>query len=136
MRVKLDDGAFEPERAHADDAGLDIKSMESGVIYAGKSETFHTGVHVELPENTVGVLLPKSGLMCKHDIITFGVIDEGFRGEILVHAFNLGNEDYEVEIGDKLSQMLILPVFYERVELVNELSDSSRGSKGFGSSGR
>ena len=136
MRVKLDNGAIAPTRAHTTDAGLDLYAMHDGIVRAGQSATFHTGTHVELPENTAGVLLPKSGLMTKHDIITFGVVDQPYRGEIMVHMFNCGDVDYNVKAGDKVSQMLVIPVLYECVELVDELSDSERGAHGFGSSGR
>ena len=136
MKIKLDEGAFMPKREHKTDAGMDIRAIKSGIVRAHSSATFHTGVHVELPEGTTGILLPKSGLMCGHDILTFGVIDESYRGEIMVHMFNLGNDDYFVHAGDKISQMLVVDVRYEDVELVDELSDSDRGNDGFGSTGR
>lgn len=136
MRIKLDDGAKCPKRQHSTDAGLDLYAMRDGLVRAGQSATFGTGVHVELPHNTAGVLLPKSGLMVNHDIITFGVVDEPYRGEIKVHMFNCGSEDYSVKAGDKISQMLVLPVMYEEIEVVDELSDSDRGAAGFGSTGR
>lgn len=135
MRVKLDYGAFEPVRAHSTDAGLDLRAMKVGCVRAKQAATFHTGVHVELPAGTAGVLLPKSGLMTNRDIITFGVVDESYRGEVLVHMFNLGCEDYSVRAGDKISQMLVVPVRYEAVEIVDELSDGERGDSGFGSTG-
>lgn len=135
MRIKLEEGAFEPVRAHATDAGLDLRAMKGGCVKAGQAATFHTGVHVELPKGTAGVLLPKSGLMTKKDIITFGVVDESYRGEVLVHMFNLGSDDYSVSAGDKLSQMLVVPVLYETVEIVDELSEGERGDSGFGSTG-
>lgn len=134
MRIKLDEGAFEPVRAHSTDAGLDLRAMRGGLVRAGQAATFHTGVHVELPAGTAGVMQPKSGLMTNRDIITFGVVDEGYRGEVLVHMFNLGSEDYSVRAGDKISQMLVVPVRYE-VEIVDELSNGERGDSGFGSTG-
>lgn len=136
MRIKLDDGAFCPKRQHKTDAGLDLYAMHGGLVRAGQAATFHTGVHVELPKHTAGVLLPKSGLMVNHDIITFGVVDEPYRGEIMVHMFNCGSEDYAVDAGDKISQMLVIPVLYEGIEVVDELSKSDRGAAGFGSTGR
>lgn len=136
MRIKLDEGAFEPVRAHSTDAGLDLRAMKGGCVKARQAMTFHTGVHVELPKGTAGVLLPKSGLMTKKDIITFGVVDESYRGEVLVHMLNLGGNDYSVSAGDKISQMLVVPVLYEDVEIVDELSDGERGNGGFGSTGR
>lgn len=135
MRIKLDGGAFAPVRAHSTDAGLDLRAMHGGCVRAGQAATFRTGIHVELPEGTSGILLPKSGLMTKRDIITFGVVDESYRGEVLVRMFNLGDADYSVMAGDKISQMLVVPVRYELVEVVDELSDGERGNDGFGSTG-
>ena len=135
MKIKLDEGARVPSRAHPQDAGLDLFALRSGWVRAKKSNTFHTGVHVELPEGTTGILLPKSGLMCKNNIISFGVVDEPYRGEIMVHLFNLGNKDYWVEKGDKIGQMLVMNVRYENIEIVNELSETDRGESGFGSTG-
>ena len=135
MRVKLTEGAKAPTRAHATDAGLDLYAMHSGIVHAGRTATFNTGVSVELPAGTAGVLLPRSGLMTKKDILTFGVIDESYRGEILVHMFNEGPDDYFVQAGDKISQMLIVPVRYEAVEVSETLSDGERGEAGFGSTG-
>lgn len=136
MRIKLDDGAKQPKRQHPTDAGLDLYAMHDGIVRAKQSSTFHTGIHIELPKGTAGILLPKSGLMTKHDIITFGVVDESYRGEIMVHMFNCGGEDYSVRAGDKISQMLVIPVLYVPVEVVDELSDGERGNAGFGSTGR
>lgn len=136
MEVMLDDGAVRPTRAHSTDAGLDLYAMHSGCVRAHQAATFHTGTHVELPRGTAGILLPKSGLMTKRDIITFGVVDESYRGEIMVHMFNCGGTDYNVNAGDKVSQMLVVPVQYEDVEVVDELSAGERGSDGFGSTGR
>lgn len=136
MNVILEPGAYMPERAHAKDAGLDIRAMKDGIVRAGQSAVFHTGVHIELPEGTAGILLPKSGLMCKHDILTFGVVDESYRGEIMVHMFNLGGDDYMVRRGDKISQILVMDIRYEGIEIVDKLSDSERGENGFGSTGK
>ncbi len=138
MKVKLDFGAYAPERAHNTDAGMDIRSPISAVVPAGGSYIFRTGVHVKLPEGTAGVLISKSGLNVKHDITSTGLIDEGYDGEIVVKLFNhsRGN-DYKVIMGDKISQMIIVPVLYESVELVEDLEQiSERGSDGFGSTGR
>lgn len=145
MRVKLDTytdangqerAAKAPSRAYSTDAGLDIYALHSGIVRAGQAATFRTGVHIELPPGTAGVMLPKSGLMTKQDIVTFGVIDETYRGEIMVHMFNHGKEDYSVRAGDKLTQLLVLDVRHEPVEIVDELSEGERGNAGFGSSGR
>lgn len=136
MKIKLQPGAITPTRAHPTDAGLDLYAMHGGCVKAGQTATFHTGVHVQLPEGTAGVLLPKSGLMVNKDILTFGLVDEPYRGEIMVHMFNFGGDDYTVHAGDKISQMIITSAMYEPVEIVDELTDSDRGADGFGSSGR
>ena len=136
MKIKLQPGAISPTRAHPTDAGLDLYAMHGGCVKAGQTATFHTGVYVELPKDTAGVILPKSGLMTKHDILTFGVVDEPYRGEIMVHMFNFGPTDYTVNAGDKISQMLIMAVRYEDIEIVEKLSESDRGHGGFGSTGR
>jgi len=136
MNILLEDGAHMPTRAHSTDAGLDLYAMHGGVVKARQTATFHTGVHAELPVGTVGMLMPKSGLMTKHDILTFGIVDEGYSGEILVHLFNCGDTDYQVCAGDKISQMLIVPVLYEPVQAVNTVIGGKRGASGFGSTGR
>lgn len=136
MKVKLDEGAILPERAHPEDAGLDLRTIKGGCVRAGQSMTFRTGVHVQLPKGTAGLLLPKSGLMLR-DLLTFGVVDEGYTGEIMVHMFNLGNSDYSVQPKDKVSQMVVVRIVRQDVEEVDELpEDSERGNAGFGSTGR
>lgn len=137
MQVYLDPGAHAPTRAHATDAGLDLYAMTDGTIPAGGAATFRTGVHVKLPPDKAGILLPKSGLMTRRDILTFGVIDEGYEGEIMVRAQNRGAEAYHVHAGDKITQMLVVPVCYEPVEIVDDFAHTSeRGANGFGSTGR
>ena len=136
MKVMLEDGAYAPTRAHETDAGLDIKSRESQIIPAKESAVFHTGVHVELPKGTAGVLISKSGLNMKWGITSTGLIDEGYTGEIVVKLYNNSGYDYWVEAGDKISQLVIVPVYYTQVELVNTLEETDRGNAGFGSTGR
>lgn len=135
MRILLDKGAKVPTRAFPTDAGLDFYSMRDGTVPAHGSATFGTGVHVELPKGTAGIILPRSGLMVKRDLLTFGVIDESYRGEIMVHMMNHSDEEYRVYAGDKISQMLIVPVLYEDVEVVDVLAEGERGENGFGSTG-
>ena len=135
MKIKLDKGAYEPTRAFCTDAGLDLKASHDGTVKAGGTATFGTGVRVELPKGTAGVLLPRSGLMTKRDILTFGVVDETYRGEVKVHVFNFGAEDYHIDAGQKITQMLVLNVRYEPVEVVDTLSEGDRGEAGFGSTG-
>ena len=135
MRVKLDEGAFLPKRAHATDAGLDIRAVKDGIVKAGQSAIFHTGVHVELGHEIMGDVRPKSGLMMHHDILTFGTIDEGYDGEIVVKMFNLSGEDYNVRRGDKITQLVCSRVVYDDAVECAEISGGERGSAGFGSTG-
>lgn len=136
MRIKLDDGAKMPKRAHESDAGLDLFSREEKVVYARSSATFDTGIHIELPSGTVGMLKSKSGLNVKHGITSEGVIDVGYSGSIVAKLYNNSDFDYIVNKGDKITQLVILPILTPELEVVDELSETDRGEKGFGSSGR
>lgn len=136
MKIKLDEGAFMPVRAHAQDAGLDIKSPVDFMIEGFNSITIDTGVHVQLPEGTVGLLKSKSGLNVKHNITSEGVIDEGYTGSIRVKLYNNGRSRYCGCMGDKISQLVVVPVMRVDVVQVDELEESERGANGFGSTGR
>ena len=136
MKVAIDFDGYTPIRAHADDAGLDLRAKHGGVVPPHGSRTFGTGIHVHVPKGMVGLMLPKSGLMMKHDLLTFGVVDAGYSGEVMVHVFNLGNNNYKVKPGDKLTQLLLMPVCIEKVEVVDRIYGGERGDNGFGSSGR
>ena len=136
MKIKLDENAFMPERAHETDAGLDLRSPIYSVVPAWGSATFYTGVHIELPKNTAGFLKSKSGLNVKHGITSEGVIDVGYTGSIVVKLYNHTDKDYVVQRGDKISQLVILPILTPKVELVDELESTERGDGGFGSTGR
>lgn len=136
MKVKLDAGAFAPERAHDTDAGLDLRAREWAEVPAHGSAIFDTGVHVELPKGCAGLLVSKSGLNVNFGITSTGLIDEGYTGTICAKLYNHGDAKVVVERGDKISQLVIFPVRYEPVEIVEEISGGERGDKGFGSSGR
>lgn len=136
MKVMLDKGALMPTRAHKEDAGLDLYSRETVIIPAKESVKIDTGVHVEIPPHMVGFLKSKSGLNVKHGLVSEGVIDEGYTGSIVVKLYNHSGYDYKVEAGDKISQLVILPIAKPELELVDSLEETDRGSNGFGSSGR
>ena len=112
MRTKLDDRAYMPERAHDTDAGLDLRSPIDATVFPKESIIIDTGVHIELPDNTVGMLKSKSGLNVKHDTTSEGVIDAGYTGSIVVKLYNHGNKTYSVKRGDKIAQLVIIPTFY------------------------
>lgn len=138
MKVMLDEGALMPTKAHKTDAGFDLKCSHRVVVPARGSAIIDTGVHVELPPASVGMLKSKSGLNVKHGITSEGVIDEGYTGSIVVKLYNNSDIDYTFEPGDKITQLVVLPVFKVNIiqtDLEN-FTDTERGAKGFGSSGK
>lgn len=137
MKIMLDDGAFAPVRAHKEDAGLDIRAKSDALVRAGQSMTFHTGVHIQLPPGTCGLMVSKSGLNVRHDITSTGLIDEGYTGEIVVKLINHGADDYHVHAGDKITQLVVVPIWHDPlIEIVDHIDGAERGDAGFGSSGR
>lgn len=136
MKIKLDKGAIAPTRAHDTDAGLDLYSPIEINIPSGWSRYINTGVHIQLPHGTAGLIVSKSGLNVKHGITSTGLIDEGYTGAIRVRLYNKSPEDYQIHIGDKISQLVVIPVLYEPVEIVDSIEGGERGDNGFGSTGR
>ena len=136
MKIRLDDGAYMPERAHKEDAGLDLRSPVYALILPGGSAIIDTGVHVQIPYGYAGFLKSKSGLNVKHGIVSEGVIDSGYTGGIVVKLYNHSGFAYAVHPGDKITQLVVLPVALDELELVDKLDDAERGDSGFGSTGR
>ena len=136
LRVRLDEGAYLPQRAHDTDAGLDLRTPVDAYVRAGGSTVIDTGVHIQLPPGTVGMLKSKSGLNVKDGIVSEGVIDEGYTGTILVKLYNHGTEAKQFSRGDKITQLVVLPVLYVKVEQAEEIQGGDRGDGGFGSTGR
>ena len=136
MKVMLDEGAYMPTRAHSMDAGLDLDSPFDVRIMPRANAVIDTGVHVELPPGSVGFLKSKSGLNVKHGILGEGVIDAGYTGSIRVKLYNHGSDPYCIQCGDKITQLVILPVLLPDLEQVDRLEDTERGVGGFGSTGR
>lgn len=136
MEVMLDNGAHMPSRGHRTDAGLDLRTPKAVTVPAYGSTTVDTGVHVALPHGCAGLLVSKSGLNVKHSITSTGLIDEGYTGSIVVKLYNHGGEDYEFEAGDKVSQLVVIPVVCEPLEQVSAFNRTERGDNGFGSTGR
>jgi dUTP pyrophosphatase len=134
---KIDPTIPEPSYAHAHDAGMDLYARERVVLAPGERAMIATGVAFEIPEGFVGHVWDKSGLSMKHGVKTLGgVIDSGFRGEIMVGMVNLGNTEYVFEKHHKVAQIVIQKVEHPQIEIVATLSDSERGIKGFGSTGK
>lgn len=136
MQIMLDNGAYMPSRGHKTDAGLDLRTPKAMTVPAYGSVIIDTGVHVELPHGCAGLLVSKSGLNVKHDITSTGLIDEGYTGSIVVKLYNHGGEDCDFDAGDKITQLVVLPVVCDTVEQVSAFNRTERGDSGFGSTGR
>lgn len=136
MKIKLDPGARMPAKAHRKDGGFDLYARETQIVSAKESAFFDTGVHIELPEGTVGLVMSKSGLNKNHGLTCEGVIDVGYTGSIGVKLYNNSGYDYKVEEGNKIAQLVIVPVLNFDLEPVEELWNGERGDNGFGSSGK
>lgn len=137
MKVMLDPGAHIPERAHQEDAGLDLRCIKGGWLWPFGSRTFDTGVHMALPEGTWGKVESKSGLNVKASIVSCGgTIDEGYNGSIRVKLYNLGWKPYRFRDGDKIAQIVIMECLKPPIEIVDELEETERSDRGFGSTGR
>lgn len=137
VKIKLDNGAYMPERAHRTDAGADLRTPYLITIEPHSSEVIDTGVHIELPRGYYGRLESKSGLNVKDSVVSCGgTIDEGYTGSIRVKLYNFGNKQKTFDVGDKIVQLLICPVEYCGFCEVDELENTDRGDNGFGSTGR
>lgn len=134
--IVLDPGAVMPIRAHELDGGYDIFSREDAVIYQNASGTFDTGVHIAIPAGYVGFLKSKSGLNVKSGIQSEGVIDAGYTGSICVKLYNHGPKAVEIKKGQKISQLVLLPIITPELHVVEKLEDTERGNDGFGSTGK
>ena len=135
---KINEKAVIPFQAHKGDAGMDLFSVEEAVLKPLERKLIHTGIKIQLPENTEAQIRPRSGLALKNGITvlnTPGTIDEGYRGEIGIILINLGSEEFKVEEGMKIAQMVIKPTLTLDVEEVVELTETTRGEGGFGSTG-
>ncbi|MFA7172772.1 MAG: dUTP diphosphatase [Kiritimatiellia bacterium] len=132
------EGAVMPSYAHPGDAGMDICSCEAAVIQPDERKLIQTGLMMALPEQTEAQIRPRSGLALKNGITllnTPGTIDAGYRGELGIIMINLGTEPFVIQPGMRIAQMVIAPVLRVEPVEVHTLSDTARGSGGFGSSG-
>lgn len=146
MKIMLDKGAYAPTRAFAHDAGLDLYTPNDVIVPRCRwiptegitlgSATIDTGVHVEIPKGYVGFIKSKSGLMVNHGLTADGTIDSGYVGSIRVKLFNHTSISYEFKAGEKIAQLVLLPIITPDLEVVDSLEDTDRGSNGFGSSGK
>ena len=128
-----------PEYSHPGDAGADLVAAESVELLAGERATVGTGVSIALPQGFVAFVVPRSGLAAKHGITVVnspGTVDAGYRGEIRVTLLNTDSSvAYSVAVGDRIAQLIVMPVSRARFVPVQKLPGSSRGEQGFGSTG-
>ncbi len=139
---KLNEGAITPTYGSSYSAGADLYALVDGdavTVPAGETVFVHTGIAVELPLGTVGLIYARSGLACKRGLAPankVGVIDCDYRGEIMVALHNHSDKDVTVENGERIAQMVVTPFIKASFSEVDELSDTVRGEGGFGSTGR
>lgn len=133
---KLELDATLPTRAHSDDAGLDLYGSETIVIPPFGGTLASTGIAMALPHGYVGMIADRSSMARKGLKTAGGIIDAGYRGEIKVIFRNLTDQEIRIEKGDRIAQMLIIPIATPAVEEVQDLESSERGEGGFGSTGK
>lgn len=128
-----------PQYAHPGDAGADLTSTDDVTLAPGQRATVGTGVAIALPDGYVAFVVPRSGLAARHGITIVnspGTVDAGYRGEIRVTLLNTdGSESYRIAPGDRIAQLIVMPVSRARFVEVERLPGSERGEGGFGSTG-
>ncbi len=137
--LTLNPAAIIPNYAHPGDAGLDLFAVEDTEILPGEVQLIKTGIAIALPPGYEAQIRPRSGLALKHSITVLnspGTIDAGYRGEIGVILINHGKKAFSVVPGMKIAQMVISSVIQAQVKVVEELNATTRGSGGFGSTGK
>lgn len=131
-------GLHKPQYATEGSAGCDLLSNEEVALPPGGRFAVSTGLSLAIPDDYVGMVCPRSGLALKHGITVLnapGIIDSDYRGEVKVILINLSDQEYLVKKGDRIAQLILTPVFQSRLRETEVLSDTVRGSGGFGSTG-
>jgi dUTP pyrophosphatase len=134
----LNAAAVLPRYAHPGDAGLDLCAAVDAVIEPGAWRTIATGIAIELPPGTEGQVRPRSGLAAKHGVTVLnapGTIDEGYRGEVGVILINHGREPFRISPGDRIAQLVVQRRLAVEVVTIDDLTETTRGAGGFGSTG-
>ena len=135
---KIHEDAKIPAYAHEGDSGMDLYSVEDTVLQPGETKLVKTGLQIAVPKGFEAQVRPKSGLAAKFGVTvlnTPGTVDSGYRGEVMVILINHGKEEYKVEKGKKIAQMVIAKVEEAKIEVVEDLDDTTRKDGGFGSTG-
>jgi dUTP pyrophosphatase len=134
--LKVSPEATLPTRAHPDDAGLDLYCLEDALIAPQHGKSVRTGIAIALPQGYFAQVADRSSMAKKGIKTAGGVIDTGYRGEIHIVLWNLSSEEIRIARGERIAQLLILPVATPAVREVTALDATARGAKGFGSSGK
>lgn len=139
LRIRLQEGVTAPQRAHADDAGLDLASAEEVLLEPGARALVDTGMAIALPPGTVGLVCPRSGLAARHGVTVLngpGVVDAGYRGPVKVTLLNTDPEQaVRIHPGDRIAQLVIVPFLAPVLREVEDLEATDRAEAGFGSTG-
>jgi dUTP pyrophosphatase len=140
MNIKLTNpNATVPTRGSTDAAGYDLYACEPRVVYPGATMKVNTGIAVEIPKGYFGAVFARSGLATKQGLRPancVGVIDADYRGDVMVALYNDSTEPREVQVGDRIAQLVIIPYISPDLEVVSDLSDTERSGNGFGSTGK
>ena len=124
-------------RNNVNDAGLDIQSNQNAEILPRSDALIGTGIRIQIPPGYVGFLKSRSGLSVRNKIeVGAGVIDSNYRGEIMVHLYNYSDIPFVVQRGDRIAQLITLSYYSPEYHLIDELEETERGERGFGSSGK
>ena len=135
---KIREDAKIPAYAHEGDSGMDLYSVEETILQPGETKLVKTGLQIAVPKGFEAQVRPKSGLAAKFGVTvlnTPGTVDSGYRGEVMVILINHGKEEYKVEKGKKIAQMVIAKVEEAKIDVVEDLDDTTRKDGGFGSTG-
>ena len=133
---RLTDTAILPTRNNPTDAGLDVYADEDWFVTGRHKAVIKTGLTMSIPDGYVARIAPRSSLAMNNIDVLAGVVDSSYRGEVKIILINHADSDYEIKHGDKIAQILIQPVELWMPVEVDELDDTARGTKGFGSSGK
>ena len=135
---RLNEDAILPEKQHDSDAGYDLHSIEDIILKPNQIYKVKTGIAIQIPNNYGGLVLPRSGLSSKYGISlinTPGLIDSGYRGELLIPLINHSSNEYTINKTERVAQLILLEIPEVKIEVTSDLDESDRESKGFGSTG-
>jgi dUTP pyrophosphatase len=136
VECRVDNAAYLPKRANASDAGADLRSTEKCELYPGETKLIDTGVAIKIPQGFGGFVFNRSGQGSKGIMLLngVGVIDSDYRGNIKIPLKNISDNRYTIEVGDRIAQLVIMPVIL--CDFIDSWNDTERGTGGFGSTGK